>query len=100
MASDDSAFVITINTGAPLTITGAPTLYIYRNFTNAGTFVPATGTVDFVSCSFPAVITNNSTETFYNLVINTPYGVTMASGIQQVSKLMTFVTGIVTQNTT
>jgi hypothetical protein len=33
-------------------------------------------------------------------MINTPYGVTLSSGNQQVSKLMTFVTGLVTQNAT
>jgi len=100
MASDASVYDITIGSGATLTMSGSPILYVYRNWTNNGTFTPATGTVDFVSCSSAAVISSTSTETFYNLIINTPYGVTMSSGNQQVSKLMTFVTGLVTQNAT
>jgi hypothetical protein len=100
MASDGSVYDITIGSGATFTMSGSPTLYVYRNWTNNGTFTPGTGTVDFVSCSSPAVISSTSTETFYNLVINTSYGVTMSSGNQQVSKLMTLVNGLVTQNAT
>jgi len=100
MGSDASVYDITIASGATLTMSGSPILYVYRNWTNNGTFTPATGTVDFVSCSSPAVISSASAETFYNLMINTPYGVTLSSGNQQVSKLMTFVTGLVTQNAT
>jgi hypothetical protein len=100
IASDASVYDLTINSGATLTMTGTPILYIYRNWTNNGSFVPGSGTVDFVSCSSPAVINSAGAETFYNLMINTPYGVTIASGNQQVSKLMTFVTGLVTQNAT
>ncbi|MBN8850284.1 MAG: hypothetical protein BGO55_32770 [Sphingobacteriales bacterium 50-39] len=98
MGSDASVYDITIGSGATFTMSGTPVLYVYRNWTNNGTFVSGSGTVDFVSCSSPAVISSSSAETFYNLMINTPYGVTMASGNQQVSKLMTFVTGVVTQN--
>ncbi|HVU57102.1 MAG TPA: T9SS type A sorting domain-containing protein [Puia sp.] len=100
MNSDASVYDITINSGATLSMSGSPILYVYRNWTNNGTFTPATGTVDLVSCSSPAVINSASAETFYNLMINTPYGVTIASGNQQVSKTMTFVTGLVTQNAT
>jgi hypothetical protein len=100
ITSDASVYDITIASGATLTMSGSPILYVYRNWTNNGTFTPSTGTVDFVSCSSPAVISSASAETFYNLMINTPYGVTMSSGNQQVSKLMTFVTGLVTQNAT
>ncbi|MDO6430458.1 T9SS type A sorting domain-containing protein [Flavitalea sp. BT771] len=100
ITTDANVYDLTINSGASLTISGSPILYIYRNFTNNGTFTPGTGTVSFVSCSSPAVISSAGTETFYNLVINTPYGVTVASGTQQVSKLMTFVSGVVTQNAT
>jgi len=98
ISSDASVYDITINSGATLTMSGTPILSVYRNWTNNGAFVPGTGTVTFVSCSSPAVINSTGAETFYNLMINTPYGVTIASGTQQVSKQMTFVTGIVTQS--
>jgi hypothetical protein len=100
LSADASVYDITISSGATLTVTGSPIIYVYRNWTNNGTFVPATGTVDFVSCSSPAVISSTGAETFYNLMINTSYGVTMSTGTQQVSKLMTLVSGIVTQNAT
>jgi hypothetical protein len=100
ITSDASVYDITINSGATLVVTGTPILYVYRNWTNNGAFTPGSGTVDFVSCSSPAVINSSGAETFYNLMVNTPYGLTIASGNQQVSKLMTFVTGMVIQNAT
>ncbi|MBN9384320.1 MAG: T9SS type A sorting domain-containing protein [Chitinophagaceae bacterium] len=100
LSTDASVYDLTINSGATLTMSGSPTLSVYHNWTNNGAFTPGTGTVAFVSCSSPAVINGTGAETFYNLVINTPYGVTIASGTHQVSKQMTFVTGLVTQNAT
>ncbi|HMH20966.1 MAG TPA: T9SS type A sorting domain-containing protein, partial [Puia sp.] len=100
MATDASVLDITIASGATLTISGSPNLFVYRNFTDNGTFVPGTGTVNFVSCSGPVTINSSGTNTFYNLVINAPAGVTIGSGTQQIAKVATLTSGIITQNAT
>jgi len=100
MATDGSVYDLTIDAGATLTVIGSPQLFVYRNLTTNGSFVAGTGTVDFVSCSGAGVINSSGPETFYNMVINSPFGVTMASGTQQIANKATFTAGLVQQHTT
>ncbi len=59
-------------------------------------FTGRSGTVTF-SGSSSSDISCSGTETFYSLVINNPYGVTMSSGTNQVSSVLTLTSGVVNQ---
>jgi len=84
---------------ATLTIGGGNNLDVYGNWFNRGSFAAGTGSVTFNGAT-AATMSCTSTELFYNLTINNSGGITMSSGTNQVSNLMTFNTGVVTQNAT
>jgi len=100
ISTDASVYDVTINSGASLTITGTVNLYVYRNFTNNGSFVPNSSTVSFVGCSAQGTISSSGTTPFYNVVFNSPYGVVNAAGTMTIAKNATFTNGIVKQNAT
>jgi len=98
LTSAASVYDIVINPSATFTINGTNQLSVYRNFTNNGTFTANSSTVNFVSCSSAGVI--SGTQTFYNVIVNTPFGLTISSGITQVANNVTFTKGVVIQNAT
>ena len=100
LTSDASAYDITINPSATFTISGSNRLFVYRNFTNNGTFTANTSTLNFVGCSNAGTLSCSGTQTFYNVVVNSSYGLTISSGVHQISNNFTFTNGIVTQNAT
>ncbi|MFN5169971.1 MAG: T9SS type A sorting domain-containing protein, partial [Cyclobacteriaceae bacterium] len=100
LTSDASVYDITINPSATFTISGSNRLFIYRNFTNNGTFVANTSTLQFVGCSNAGTMSCSGTQTLYNVVVNSSFGLTIATGTHQISNNFTFTNGIVTQNAT
>ncbi|MFO0332587.1 MAG: hypothetical protein ACK514_14685, partial [Bacteroidota bacterium] len=100
LTSDASVYDITINAGANFTISGSNRLFVYRNFNNNGTFTANTSTIQFVGCSNAGTLSCSGTQTLYNVVINSPFGLTIASGTHQISNNFTFTNGIVNQNAT
>jgi predicted aminopeptidase len=89
---------ITIESGASLSITGANTLNIYRNFTNNGSFIANTSTVNFVSCIQQGKLNGAGTTTFYDIRLNTDVSVEIQSGTFQIANSATWNSGIVYQN--
>ena len=63
-----------IETGAILTVSGSPVLNVSGNWTNEGSFLPATGTVQFTSTGNQTITTNGITvgKQFYDISIKTP----------------------------
>jgi hypothetical protein len=63
-----------IENGAILTVVGSPVLNVSGNWTNEGTFLPATGTVQFNGTGNQTVTTNGIGlgKRFYNVSIKTP----------------------------
>ena len=57
---------LTINTSAPLTLSGAQTVNVNGNWSNSGTFVAGTGTINFNGTT---TISGSSTNSFNNLTI-------------------------------
>ncbi len=100
LSSDANVYDITINAGATFTISGSNRLFVYRNFTNNGTFTANTSTVHFVGCSGGGTLSSSGTQTLFNVVVNSPFGLTIATGTHQISNNFTFTNGIVTQNAT
>jgi hypothetical protein len=82
---------------ASLTTSASYNLDVFGNWYNRGVFTPNTGSITF-NGSTAATVSSTATEAFYNLTINNSGGITMSSGINQVSNIMTFSTGIVTQS--
>jgi hypothetical protein len=77
---------LTINNGKTLTCSGANTLIIGGNWTDSGTFTPATSTVNFTGSS-DATLTSTGTENFHFIIISKtgakltiPGAVTLSSG--------------------
>ncbi len=62
-----------IKTGGSLTIEGNGIVNVSGDWTNDGTFICGTGTVNFVGSSYDSIKGANST-TFYNVVVNKPSG--------------------------
>ena len=62
-------------------------------------FTARSGTVTFSGLGY-SDINSSGTETFYNLVINNPGGVSISGGTQQVSSVLTLTNGIVNQMAT
>jgi hypothetical protein len=89
---------ITISSGTSLTLSGGNGLSVNGNWLNNGTFNGGTGTITFAGSGSGNTITSSTTETFYNLTVNKTNGITISSGIQQVSNLLTLTSGVVTQN--
>lgn len=83
---------------ATLSTTSAFNIDVYGNWTNNGSFSTGTGTVSFLGSTTGNTITSAGVQTFYNLVINKPNNITIASGIQQISNNLSLVSGIVNQN--
>ena len=100
LTSDASVYDITINPSATFTISGSNRLFTYRNFTNNGTFVANTSTLHFIGCSNAGTLSCSGTQTLYNVVVNSSFGLTIATGTHQISNNFTFTNGIVTQNAT
>ncbi|MFN8889126.1 MAG: T9SS type A sorting domain-containing protein [Cyclobacteriaceae bacterium] len=75
-------------------------LDVNGNWTNNGTFTANAGSVSFVGSGSNSSISTNATQSFNNLIINKTNGVTLTSGIHQISGTMTFTSGLVTQNAT
>lgn len=73
---------LTIQTGASVTMGGAYTFDIYGNFTNNGTFTPATSTVAFKA---NGAVTGTSTTTFHNLTINASQTLTGSSATMNIT---------------
>lgn len=86
---------------ASLTINAANSLDVYGNWTNNGSLNSGSGTVNMLGETSTS-ITGNTTETFYNLVINKTGAVTVSipAGVKQIANNMTFTNGIVNQNAT
>jgi hypothetical protein len=78
--------------------TNAFNLDVYGNWTNNGTFTPNAGSVGFLGPSGGSTITCSSLETFNNIIINKPNGITFSAGTHQVSGTLTLTNGIVVQN--
>ncbi len=93
-----NVYDITVQPGATFTIAGTNQLYVFRNFTNNGTFVANSSRVHFVGCSNASLLSSAGTQTFFNATVNTSFGLTISSGTHQVSNNFTFTNGIVTQN--
>jgi hypothetical protein len=98
MTTGGNAYDITINNGASLVMSGSPNVSVYRNWSNAGTFTPATSTVNLVGCSSTNLVSSTASETFYKLVMNNAGGATVSSGTQQVSNTLTLTNGIITNS--
>ncbi len=84
---------------ASLTISGANSLDVYGDWVNNGSFNSGSGTVNILGATSTSIICPSS-QTFYNLVINKSGANTIAipSGTLQIANAMTFVGGIVNQN--
>ena len=84
---------------ASLTISGANSLDVYGDWVNNGSFNAGSGTVNILGATSTSIICPSS-QTFYNLVINksSVNTVTIPTGTLQISNAMTFVSGIVNQN--
>ncbi len=80
--------------------TNAFNLDVSGNWTNNGTFTPNNGTISFVGLGSGNTISSSSPETFKNVIINKPNGITFSSGAHQISGSLTFTSGTVTQNST
>jgi hypothetical protein len=98
ISSEANVYDITVANGATLTITASNQLYVYRNFTNNGTFVRNTSRVHFVGCSSGSQIDCANSQTFHNVTVNTAFPVNIASGTTQVAGNFAFTSGIVNQN--
>lgn len=59
----------TINTGHSLTVTGSGALKVGGNWSDSGSFITGTGTVEFFGAN-PGSILAPANETFYNLIEN------------------------------
>ncbi|HSY76380.1 MAG TPA: hypothetical protein VK890_05965, partial [Bacteroidia bacterium] len=82
----ESIFTIIINSSQTLTVSGANTLTVKGNFTNNGTFTPATGTVTFNSTG--AKTLGGSTQTtFYILTSGNSGSLTLGNNITTTSDL-------------
>ena len=84
---------------ASLTTSSSFSLDVYGNWNNGGALIANNGTINMTGTS-AKTMSCSTTESFYNLIINNAAGVTISSGIHQVSNNMTFTSGIVTQNAT
>ena len=84
---------------ASLTISGANSLDVYGDWVNNGSFNAGSGTVNILGATSTSIICPSS-QIFYNLVINksSVNTVTIPTGTLQISNAMTFVSGIVNQN--
>ncbi len=100
LTSSADVYDLTIQPGATFTIAGANQLFVFRNFTNNGIFVPNTSRVNFTGCSGASTLSSSGTETFYAITVNSNFGLTISSGTHQISNNFTFTNGIVTQNGT
>ncbi|NOS55277.1 MAG: hypothetical protein HOP37_03365 [Cyclobacteriaceae bacterium] len=80
--------------------TNAFNLDISGNWSNNGTFTPNAGTVSFVGSGSGNTISSSSSETFRNIIINKPNGITFSAGTHQVSGSLTLTSGVVAQNST
>ncbi|MFN7655567.1 MAG: T9SS type A sorting domain-containing protein, partial [Cyclobacteriaceae bacterium] len=100
LTASANVYDITIQPGATFTISGTNQLYVFRNFTNNGIFVANSSRVNFTGCSNSSVLSSSGAQTFFNLTVNTSFGLTISSGTHQVSNNFTFTNGIVTQNAT
>jgi len=67
--SQASCLNLTINSGATLTMSTTNTLGIYGNWTNNGTFTPASSNISFLGSSTQN-ISGSGAQSFYNLIIN------------------------------
>lgn len=73
---------LTIQTGASVTMGGAYTFDIHGNFTNNGTFTPATSTVTFRASG---AVAGTSTTTFHNLTIAASQTLTASSATMNIT---------------
>jgi Secretion system C-terminal sorting domain len=78
--------------------TNAFNLDVYGNWNNEGVFNSNAGSVSFVGSGSGNTITSAATETFNQLTINKPNGITISSGVQQIKSSLLFTNGILTQN--
>lgn len=78
---------------AGLTVSGAFALDVYGNWVNGGTFVPGTGTVNILG-SGSKTMSSVNTQTFVNLVINSPGTISVPSGTIRISGTMNLTSGI------
>ena len=83
---------------ATLTTGASFNLQVYGSWSNNGGFAANSGTVEFIGSNAATTISSTSAQTFYNLVINKTNNITISSGTQQVSNLLTLTNGIVYQN--
>lgn len=83
---------------ASLTTSNGFNLDVHGNWTNNGTFTPNTGSVTFRGTS--STLQSAASQTFANLIVNKTGGntLTISSGTQLVSGVMTFTSGVVIQN--
>jgi hypothetical protein len=98
-AASASTAVTSALPSASLTLSGSNSLDVFGNWVNNGSFNGGSGTVNILGATSTS-ITGASSETFYNLVINKSGAntVTIPTGTLQISNAMTFVSGIVNQN--
>ena len=75
-------------------------LDVYGNWTNNGVFNSNTSTINFVGSGNNNTITSSGAETFNNITFNKLNGIAVSTGTQQISGAITFVNGIVKQNST
>lgn len=75
-------------------------LDVNGNWTNNGTLTPNGGTVSFVGTGSGNTISSTGTESFNNVIINKPNGITVSTGTHQVGGTMTLTSGVVTQSGT
>lgn len=86
---------VTINSGAPLTLSGAQTVNVKGNWSNSGTFTAGTSTIGFTG-STAQTISGSSATTFNNLTINNGNGVTLSGVDITVNTTLTFTNGKIT----
>ena len=82
---------------ATLSLSSGINLDVFGNWYNRGAFAANGGSITFNGSS-AATVSCTATEIFYDLIINNSGGVTLSSGVNQVSDVMTFSTGVVTQS--
>ena len=75
-------------------------LDVYGDWTNNGVFVSNTSSINFVGSGNGNTINSSASEAFNNVTINKINGIAVATGTQQIAGAITFVNGIVKQNST
>ena len=86
---------VTINTAAPLTMSGAQILNVRGNWSNSGTFTPGTGTVALNGTAAAQTISGTSNTSFTGLTLNNANGFTLSQS-PTVNGALAFTAGIVT----